>query len=493
MDKQNERLTSFSTAYKKMIAINENAYGISKYSERNFREKIKNYSIEEVERIINSGSLHEQISLSRNYFLKDGFYNRIILHYATLLKYTGIVIPNPSFGKSLSEPYIEKKYYNATNFVDKANLNSLFIDIAVKALRDGTYYGILLSVSNDSIAILELPVYYCRSRFKDEEGNNLIEFNVTFFDKIYDVDDRNAALKLYPKEVVNHYRRYKKGKVKSVWVFIPAEMGICMPFFDGRPMFLNIIPAAIDYDQAKDVNRERDLEEIRKILVQHIPHLADGGLLFEPDEAEVMHKGAVQMMDGNKNISVLTTYADVDAIVSKTSNDNANNSVEKSLTNIYATAGVSGLLFGTESNLSLETSINNDTALMMSFAYKLSRFITFILNKKFSNSNISFRYKILPITYYNKDKYLENALKAANSGYSFLLPALSMDISQKELNDLKDLENDVLKLKDKLIPLSTSYTESGKVGRPEKSLEEKSEKTIANEESLDNGGTTVNG
>jgi hypothetical protein len=35
------------------------------------------------------------------------------------------------------------------------------------------------------------------------------------------------------------------------------------------------------------------------------------------------------MMKQNKNVSVLTTYADVDAIVSKTSNDNTSNTLEK--------------------------------------------------------------------------------------------------------------------------------------------------------------------
>ena len=66
-----------------------------------------------------------------------------------------------------------------------------------------------------------------------------------------------------------------------------------------------------------------------------------------------------------------------------------------------------------------------------------------------------------------------------------------MGISQGELINVKDLENDVLKLSDKLIPLSTSYTQSGNSpGRPALSPEEKSEKTVANEISLDNGGNT---
>jgi len=37
------------------------------------------------------------------------------------------------------------------------------------------------------------------------------------------------------------------------------------------------------------------------------------------------------MMKGNKNVSVLTTYADVDAVVSKTTNENTNNVLEKNI------------------------------------------------------------------------------------------------------------------------------------------------------------------
>ena len=488
MDEQNKALATFTKAINDMVAKNESSYNSSRWG-RNKYERVKDYTIEEVKKIIESGSIDSQIALSRNYFIKGGFYQRILLHYATLLKYTSLLIPNPSFGKNLSEQYITKKYNNAVNFVDNAKLPKLFTHIAIKALRDGCYYGILQEVTNNSISILDLPIFYCRSRFKDKEGNDIVEFNVTYFDTITDTDFRKRALAAYPKEITNWYRRYKARKVNNPWCYVSSNVGICMSLIDERPIFLNIIAAELEYGDARDINRERDLEEIRKILVQHVPHLQDGGLLFEPEEALEMHKGAVDMTKRNENLSVLTTYADVDAIVSKTSNDNALNSVDKALANIYAESGSSSQLFGTDSNLSLSTSITNDMALMMILARKLENFITSIINEKFGNTNVTFTYKILPISYYNQKEYAETSLKLANSGYSFLLPALAMDISQRELSSIKDLENDVLKLRDKLQPLSTSYTETGNVGRPEKDAQDKSAKTIANEKSLDNGGS----
>ena len=488
MDEQKRDLTSFTTAISKMIAKNESSYNLTRYG-RNRHERVKEYTLEEIKNIIDSGSVDAQIILSRNYFERGGFYWRLLMHYATLLKYTGLLIPNPSFGKNLSESYITKKYHSAVSFVDKANLPDLFTHIGTKVLRDGSYYGVIQEVTDKSISILDLPIFYCRSRFKDKEGNDIIEFNVTYFDTIHDGEYRKKALAAYPANVVNWYKRWKARKVKSPWCYISTSVGICMSLIDERPVFLNIIAAELEYEDAKDINKERDLEEIRKILIQHIPHLTDGGLLFEPEEAVEMHKGAVDMMKKNENLSVLTTYADVDAIVSKTANDNSLNSVDKALTNIYAEAGSSSQLFGTDSNLSLSTSITNDMALMMVLARKMAKLITSIINEKYGNTNITFTYKILPVSFYNQKEYVEETLKLANSGYSFLLPALAMDLSQRELSNIKDLENDVLKLKEKLLPLSTSYTETGNVGRPAKDAQDKSAKTVANEESLDRGGS----
>lgn len=97
------------------------------------------------------------------------------------------------------------------------------------------------------------------------------------------------------------------------------------------------------------------------------------------------------------------------------------------------------------------------------------------------------------------------------------MPALALGLTQRDLVSIKDLENDVLKLGDKLKPLSTSYTQSGsdnnsnketggekgngettegkaqgvnpdEGGRPTLKEGEKTEKTIKNEESQNRTG-----
>ena len=486
---RNFDLASFQRAKERMIATNDAAY--TPFYQRGRVDKIKNYTEKEIQDIIESGSLVEQQKLSRNYFYKDGFYKQIIIYYATLLKYAGLLIPNTSYGKKLTASNIQKRYYGAIDYVEKMNLPIFLTNCAQRALVDGSYYGVILQIDKNTFSVLDLPSGYACSRFKDSLGNDIVEFDVSYFNTIINKDDREAELSIYPRVVKQAYEKWKNGKRTSKWVMLPSDTGICFPFFDGRPLFLSIIPTTIQYDKAVDTEQKRALEEIKKIIVQKISHLNDGRLLFEPDEAEEIHSGTVGMLKGNDNISVLTTYADVDAIVSKTTSDTNNNTLERMLQNIYSRAGVSGQIFSSTGSSTLESSIKNDISLMMYLANKFARFITNTINSIFSNGNISFKYIILPVGNQNEDKYIDTAFKLAGSGYSLLTPAVAAGFSQKDILSIKDLENDVLKLNEKLLPLSSSYTQSGsnnlnEGGRPAKEQEEKAEKTIENETSLDN-------
>ena len=168
-------------------------------------------------------------------------------------------------------------------------------------------------------------------------------------------------------------------------------------------------------------------------------------------------------------------------------------------------------MFASSGSSTLETSVKNDTALMMILGNKYATFISNLVNELFANASVSFKYTILPITYYNESTYITDSFKLAQSGYSFILPALALGFSQRDIGNIKDLENDVLKLGERLIPLSSAYTQSaaaqeqgltktqdeGKAktdevgedgGRPQLKEGEKSPKTIDKEKSLEKQG-----
>ena len=496
-------LTSFKKASTNMVATNAAAYNIGRHNYSSTRSR--DYTIEEIESIISSGSVLAQQKLSQNYFRKDGFYKQILMYYATLLKYQGVLIVNPIFGKTLSKSNIEKRYYSALDFIEKISIPSLLTKISIEVLVNGCYYGLIQSIDKSGIVIIDLPASHCQSKLKDLYGNDIVEFDLNYFYSIFDKNVRAEALALYPSFISKAFKAYDKGKTSQNWIYIPADMGVYFSLFGdsngGCPPFLHVIKSTIDYDNAVEIEKKRDLEEIKKIIVQKIPHLTDGGLLFEPEEAEEIHKGTVGMMKGNENVSVLTTYADVDAIVSKTSADTVSNNLEKAVSSIYYQSGTSSELFNSTGSSSTPYSIRKDVALMMCLGNKYSHFLTRIINQVWANSNINFTYKILNISYQNEKDFIDQSFKLASTGYSFILPSLALGLNQRDLNNIKTLENDILKLGEKLIPLSSAFNNSNisgnnnpsqedskKAGAQEKPTEEQSEKTQKNKQSIDNTG-----
>ena len=136
-------------------------------------------------------------------------------------------------------------------------------------------------------------------------------------------------------------------------------------------------------------------------------------------------------------------------------------------------------------------SIKKDISVMMILARKFQAFLTRVINSVFEEPNVYYSYTILPISLYTQSDYITDAFKLAQSGYSYLIPGVALGIDQKQLISAKDLENNLLDVSNIFIPLQSAYTQSASSegpGRPALKQEEKSEKTIQNEDSLDRQG-----
>lgn len=70
------------------------------------------------------------------------------------------------------------------------------------------------------------------------------------------------------------------------------------------------------------------------------------------------------MMKHNRNVSVLTTYADVDVVSSNSKSEAATNTIEKMASNVYYKTGVSDQIFKATSSSAVDTSITNDLTFM---------------------------------------------------------------------------------------------------------------------------------
>lgn len=490
-------LEDFKKADKDMIATSNSSYSgdfsfsrTSDYTE---------YTSEEATQIINTGNSEELRDLSSSYFYSSGFYRRFILYYATFLKYTPLIIPHIKEDKEVNKEKVMKKYYNCLEFYNKLNFEKLCQIFTLKTLVEGAYYG-LFRESPNGATLQDLPFEYSRSRFKTIEGVDIVEINVEYFDSIRDKAKRDECLKGYPIEVKKAYNAFK-NKGADKWFALAPGVGVHFNLYEERPFMLNILPAIIDFKEYRSIEKQKDKQELKKLLIQKMPITNDGELVFEPEEVAEMHGGAVQMLKKNPEISVLTSFGAVSLEDLQATRQAITNNLEKIEKTIYSEAGVSKQIFSADGNTTIEKSLQNDMALMMFLANSYGVWLSYILNQRFADNKITFSAKILPVSYYNTDDYISKTINMAQYGFSFLVPSIALGINQSEIMSLKKLEIDLLKMDVKLVPLQSSHTQSGKGDKTsasgngadpenpddkpnnEKKESEKSDRTIANENS----------
>lgn len=483
-----ERVSTFKAVTDGMIANSQNGYRTYDYGSTSL-SGIVTYTDEEIAEIISGGSQDQLSALSRSYFRASGFYRRIILFYAYLLLYAHVLVPH--YKKKINAN--SKTYYNqALDFMDHLNIKNFCAQAAAAVLIDGIYYGIFTE-KKDKVSIAKLPISYCRSNYNGYSELPIVEFDLAYFNTLLTKEQQERAFAIFPPDVKKTYNKYLDGKANR-WYIIPEGQGVCFKMEEARPMFINTITAIENFETYRDLEVQKEELETKKILVQEIGVKSDGEFVIEPEEALELHRGAVSMLSNNTSLDVLTTYAEAKVLSLSDARQTVSSNLDSFEKMIYSESGASSNIFAATGNLSLAQSLNNDLSLMMTLANQISNTFTYLMNKKFETSSISFSITILPISYYNIDEYMDQQYKLATTGYSFILPALASGLSQKQFFDIKTLENDVLSLKDMLIPLSTAFTESaeGRIrkpnagedgidgGAPEKDQTKKSDKTIKN-------------
>lgn len=471
------------------------------------------FTLDEIIEIICSGDVESCRELSRYFYRTNGEYKNNIDYLAHLPLYDGVIVPVYQEGQ-VSETQTIKAFYAACDFIDKLDIKNTFARITTEWLKTGIYYGILRENDNQ-VTIQDLPLHYCRSRFKDFNNLNVLEFNLNYFNTIIDEAARQEAVNSFPLVVQRAYKKWISNtiKQKDAWVIITSlDGGICFNFGNNDnnlPLLLASIP---DLKQLKDaVGREekRDENELYKLLIQQMPIDNNGELVFQLDEVADIHSSVAAMLQDLDTVDVLTTFGNtkLESLQETSAASQSNDRIDKYKKNAYDALGRSSLIFNADGSSSLSYSIKKDEALMIGYLNVYETWITYQLNERFARKGLTFDFEILPTTVFNRQDLQQAYFRGAQYGYSKMFAGVAMGIKQKEQLSLMNFENEFLHMSSKMIPLQSSYTTSGtavaaegknnsttqkttittsgndldnKGGRPELPDEEKSEKTQAN-------------
>ena len=458
----------------------------------------------QVLRAIHSGDLDRMRDIS-NYFYKiSGIYQRLCRYMAYMYRYDWLITPYYDTN-SIKPNKILDGFNKVLAYLDKFQAKKFFGEVALKVVRNGCYYGYLIA-RNGTVVVQELPPKYCRSRLI-VNGQPAVEFNMKYFNDMFmNTEQRARMLKIFPPEFEKGYKLYKQGKLKpefpgdeSGWYLL--EVGSVIKFnLNGEdfPPFIAVIPAIIDLDAAQDLDRRKMQQQLLKIIIQKMPIDKNGDLVFDVDEAQQLHNNAVQMLSKAIGIDVLTTFADVEvADMADNKTSTTTDDLEKVERTVYNEAGVSQMQFNTDGNIALEKSVLNDEASMWNLIQQFETFLNVLLtpyNK--SPKKVSYRAQILPTTIYNYKDLAKQYKEHTQLGYSKMLPQIALGQSQSAVLATAYFENDILDLVNVFIPPLMSSTMNAEVlnrnknndgegaGRPEKADDEKSTKTLQNQESL---------
>ena len=450
---------------------------------------------------------------SKFFYKTSGIYAKLCQYIAFMYRYDWYVVPE-ILDETIKEDKILKDFSKLLNFLDNSYIKKICGDMALKVIVNGCYYGYIVENPN-SIIIQELPQQYCRSRFL-VQGMPAIEFNMAYFDTFKDTDYRMRILNLFPDEFKKGYILFKQGKLSadnydSSYGWYLLTPGLAFKFNLNNsdiPMFINVIPSILDLDAAQDLDRQKQMQDLLKIIIQKLPLDKNGDLIFDVDEARDIHNNAVAMLQRAIGVDVLTTFADVESIdMSDKNTTTTSDDLKKVERTVYNAAGTSKNIFNTEGNLALEKSILDDESNIRNLLLQFIIFFDRIVQEKNNNrKKYSFRFYMLETTQYNYQNISKMYKEQAQIGHSKMLPQIALGHSQSFILNTAYFENNILHLTELMLPNLMSSTMSlddllakknqetsnknqntsggQEVGRPEKSDDQKSEKTIQNKESM---------
>ena len=453
--------------------------------------------------------------ISDYYYRTNGIYFRVCNYFAQMFRYDWYIVPERYDKKVKVEKLIDETY-KILNYLDNSYIKKNCGDIALSTITSGAYYGLVIP-SKNGIILQQLPIEYCRCKYY-KGAMPIVEMNMRFFDTQFsDVTYRLKVLKSFPEDIQKGYVLYKQGKLTAEytgdaagWYPLEAGSAIKFDFNNGDiPLFVNAIPAIIDLEAAQDLDRRKQMQKLIKILIQKLPMDKNGDLIFDLDEAKDIHANAVEMLSNAIGVDVLTTFAEVEAVnISDTSTATAVDELEKVERSLYNALGVSQNIFNTDGNLALEKSVLNDEAVCRTLLLQFSSFFDQIAQALSSNpKKYKFRFYMLETTQYNYKELSKMYKEQVQIGYSKMLPQIALGHSQSFILNSCSFENEVLNLHEIMIPPLMSSTMSSQdvlgrmnksstnksqnkaegeksTGRPEKPDDEKSEKTLANKESM---------
>lgn len=409
-------------------------------------------------------------------------FRRIIQYFVGLSDLSYVVSPYRIDPSTANVKSVNRNYRKTLNALTAMKIKSQFPNILTVCLREDVYYG-TMRVTNDDITIQQLPSDYCAISCVEGNVPN-VSFNFSYF------DSNSEMLALYPDEFSRRYDAYKESRASMKWQELDSPTSFAVKcnkeILDyAIPPFAGILREIYDIEDYKQLKKAKTTLENYAILVMTLGVDKDGNWQIDLDKAKEFWRNLDSVLP--EEVGSVLTPMPIEKISFEKSNVGDNNTIADAEERLFSAAGISSLLFNNTkaSSNALLLSIKADQAI----TYGIVKSIEDVVNRYIQSQNYgkNFAVTFLDCSPFNRKELGDQYLKACQYGLPFVsMYAASQGLCQAEFDCMNFLENDVLGLKEKLIPLKSSATQSSSDddgGAPEKEIGDKSDKTEQNEES----------
>ena len=375
------------------------------------------------------------------------------------------------FMKEPDKQKIVSDYEKVLKHINKFNFKNEFAVAMAIAIRDGVYYGFMYDNGENGMFLHMLPTEYCKIRGKNEAGQWIIAFDLTYFSIGQNVifvegidGDTSGCWHECFQEAWREYQS-SSNKQQTRWFIIPTEYTITLlssldddfenplPFLSSS--FIDLLDI-IDYSQLLADKTELDNY---KLLLLGIP-LIDGDVVddFKVSEelAEAYRQAIKSIVPDLVGVGLLPGLSLETVSFSQSSTADTTDIVSNSIRNTYKTIGVSEPVVSSadaDSAAGIKHSLNNDSAYAYLLFERLENNFQYYIDQNISDNYL---FSILRQTWYNEYDFIEAVRQAATLGSSAMVFLEAQGYTPYEAYCQIIFEN-AIGIKDIMIPLLSSY------------------------------------
>lgn len=442
------------------------------------------FSKEQVANALQNPQKNEKFlrDLSKFLYVLSPHYKRLCDYYGDMPRFNWYISPIKFDQSKVNQNMMLLAYNKNLNYHNNMNISHEMSKVNSILFREGIYYGYKYE-TEDSFFLQKLDPDYCRITGV-ADGVYTFGFNFQYFDnKLTNIN--NFAPEF--KELYEHYKRAKEDKnvqrtdmPKYQWRELSTENSICIKCDESIPYpfppFVGVIPDIYDIQEYKMIKKASAKLNNVALMVGKVPinkqsEIADDFLVDLDTAITFGNKMAEQLPD--QMAFLLSVYEDVD-LLKMPSDTNSVDRVEEAVKNFWSASGTQeGLFSGSAStDASQDRAIATDEQIVFRILRQIERWIN--RNVKLNpslNGTYKFNFQFLDITNLNWKKVIEQELKVGQYGIpNKIRLCTTIGMNQSEVTDMAYLENVLLGLPEKFIPLVSSNTMSvdgtGQVGNP---------------------------